>query len=362
VHNCQKSSEKQRLFSDVNAGKVRILIGSSDTMGTGVNAQRRLIALHHLDVPWLPSHIEQREGRIERQGNENEEIELYAYATTGSVDATGWQLLERKARFIDMAMSGDRSIRRLEDAGSQVNQFAMAKAIASGDPRLMQKAGLDAEIARLERLQAAHFDDQHAIRSAIRSAEQRRASATRRIKEIEQDIALRIPTRADAFAMTVEGKTFTERKEAGAALLKAIRYREFDRKDGSWSLGKIGGFELSLSAKFAKHALYDRIEIELHRTGTETEIAYSDDITALGFVSRLEYALSRFEVELAEEKRAAADAEARLPGYRQRLDETFPYEVELHAKRQELAEIDADLAAQKADSTADEPMLVDIAS
>ena len=124
---------KQRLFADVNAGRISILIGSSETMGTGVNAQRRLIALHHLDVPWLPSQIEQREGRIERQGNENEEIELYAYATTGSVDATGWQLLERKARFIEMAMSGDRSIRRLEDAGSQVNQFAMAKALASGD-------------------------------------------------------------------------------------------------------------------------------------------------------------------------------------------------------------------------------------
>ena len=135
----KKSSAKQRLFNDVNAGAIRILIGSSETMGTGVNAQRRLKALHHLDVPWLPSHITQREGRIERQGNENDEIEIYAYATRGSVDATGWQMLERKARFIDMAMSGDRSIRRMEDAGNQVNQFAMAKAIASGDPRLMQQ-------------------------------------------------------------------------------------------------------------------------------------------------------------------------------------------------------------------------------
>ena len=113
----QKSSAKQQLFNAVNAGQVRVLIGSSETMGTGVNAQRRLKALHHLDVPWLPSQIEQREGRIERQGNENAEIELYAYATKRSVDATGWQILERKARFIDAAMSGDRSVRRIEDAG-----------------------------------------------------------------------------------------------------------------------------------------------------------------------------------------------------------------------------------------------------
>ena len=163
----KKSSAKQRLFNAVNGGQVRILIGSSETMGTGVNAQRRLKALHHLDVPWLPSQIEQREGRIERQGNENEEIEIYAYATKRSVDATGWQILERKARFIDAAMSGDRSVRRIEDAGSQANQFALAKAIASGDERLMRKAGIASEIARLERLRDSHFDDQFAIRRKI---------------------------------------------------------------------------------------------------------------------------------------------------------------------------------------------------
>lgn len=152
----KKSEAKQRLFGDVRAGKVRFLIGSSDTMGTGVNAQLRLKALHHLDVPWLPSQIEQREGRIVRQGNQHDEIDIFAYATEGSLDAQMWQNNERKARFIAAALSGDTSIRRLEDMGeSQANQFAMAKAIASGDPRLMQKAGLEADIARLERLRAA---------------------------------------------------------------------------------------------------------------------------------------------------------------------------------------------------------------
>ena len=199
----KKSSAKQRLFNAVNGGQVRILIGSSETMGTGVNAQRRLKALHHLDVPWLPSQIEQREGRIERQGNENDEIELYAYATKRSVDATGWQILERKARFIDAAMSGDRSVRRIEDAGSQANQFALAKAIASGDERLMRKAGIASEIARLERLRDSHFDDQFAIRRKIGFGEKRLEDATRRIEAITQDLARRIPTRGDAFTMTV---------------------------------------------------------------------------------------------------------------------------------------------------------------
>jgi N12 class adenine-specific DNA methylase/adenine-specific DNA methylase len=151
----KKSEAKQRLFSDVRSGKVRVLIGSSDTMGTGVNAQLRLKALHHLDVPWLPSQIEQREGRIVRQGNQHDVVDIFAYATLGSLDATMWQNNERKARFIAAALSGDTSIRRLEDMGEgQANQFAMAKAIASGDQRLMQKAGLEAEIARLDRLRA----------------------------------------------------------------------------------------------------------------------------------------------------------------------------------------------------------------
>ena len=166
----KKSAAKQGLFNDVNNGRVRILIGSTQTMGTGVNAQQRLAALHHLDVPWLPSDIEQREGRIERQGNQNEEIDVFAYATLGSVDATGWQLLERKARFIEAALGGDRTIRKLEDVADTASQFAMAKALASGDQRLMQKAGLEAELARLQRQHAAHFDDQHAIRRQIANA------------------------------------------------------------------------------------------------------------------------------------------------------------------------------------------------
>jgi N12 class adenine-specific DNA methylase len=349
----KKSSAKQQLFADVNAGRVRILLGSSATMGTGVNAQRRLIALHHLDVPWLPSQIEQREGRIERQGNENDEIDLYAYATTGSVDATGWQLLERKARFIEMALSGDRSIRRLEDAGSQISQFAMAKAIASGDPRLMQKAGLEAELARLQRLLDAHFDDQHAVRRAIFSAETALASAQRRVKNIEQDILQRTPTRGDAFSMTVEGKIFVERKEAGAALLNAIRHREFARKNGDWLLANIGGFDIFAAGEFAPRTQFMRIDLTMQRTGGGAEIEYSSDLTAIGIVSRLEYVLSRFEVEIAEQKRIAAEADERLPGYRQRLGGEFSYADELAAKRAEIEEIDASLAANDAGEAKD---------
>jgi hypothetical protein len=241
----KRSDAKQRLFGDVRAGKVRFLIGSSETMGTGVNAQLRLKALHHLDVPWLPSQIEQREGRIVRQGNQHDEIDIFAYATEGSLDATMWQNNERKARFIAAALSGDTSIRRLEDLGEgQANQFAMAKAIASGDQRLMQKAGLEADIARLERLRAAHQDDQVAVRRQIRDAERDIAQATRRIAEIGRDIERRVPTTGDAFGMTVAGQSFTERKVAGRALLTEILTLVQLQRDGEAIIASIGGFSL----------------------------------------------------------------------------------------------------------------------
>ena len=218
----KRSADKQRLFNDFNAGRVRILIGSSETMGTGVNVQLRLKALHHLDVPWLPSQIEQREGRIERQGNQHDEIEIYAYATLGSMDATMWQNNERKARFIAAALSGDRSIRTLEDIGSQANQFALAKAIASGDARLMQKAGLESEIARLERQRAAHFDDQLNIRRQIQNARHDRQLAEAADRRDPPGHRTATSTRGDAFAMTW-GANRHRAKDGRRLLLSKLR-------------------------------------------------------------------------------------------------------------------------------------------
>ena len=344
----KKSSAKQRLFNAVNGGQVRILIGSSETMGTGVNAQRRLKALHHLDVPWLPSQIEQREGRIERQGNENDEIELYAYATKRSVDATGWQILERKARFIDAAMSGDRSVRRIEDAGSQANQFALAKAIASGDERLMRKAGIASEIARLERLRDSHFDDQFAIRRTIGFGEKRLEDATRRIEAIAYDLARRIPTRGDAFIMTVGDKRLIERKAAGEALIAFVREMKPQKPGATARIAAIGGFTI-----VARTSYFDDIELRLDRALKSSDaIAYEKDVTPLGLVSRLESALGRFEVELAEERRTVAEVSGWLPGFKARLGDAFPHEAELEEKRTEMAELDASLAATAKDAPA----------
>ncbi|GEO86733.1 MULTISPECIES: helicase-related protein [Alphaproteobacteria] len=345
----KKSDAKQRLFNNFNAGKVRVLIGSSETMGTGVNVQARLKALHHLDVPWLPSQIEQREGRIIRQGNQHDEVDVFAYATLGSLDATMWQNNERKARFIAAALSGDTSVRRLEDMGEgQANQFAMAKAIASGDERLMQKAGLEAEIARLDRLRAAHIDDQHAIRRQIRDAERDIELSSRRIEDVGKDIERLVPTTGDAFVMQVGEDTFDERKLAGRALMKEILTLVQLQEEKEVIIATIGGFDLAYHGeRFGKDGY--RYDTLLQRTGGDYEIDLAVTTTPIGAISRLEHALGGFEQERENHRNRLVDAKRRLASYTPRLGESFSFEAELELKLSHLDEIERDLAA-----TADE--------
>ncbi|NHN86515.1 lactate dehydrogenase [Acetobacter musti] len=353
----KKSAAKQKLFGDLNAGRKRILIGSTATMGTGVNAQQRLKALHHLDVPWLVSDIIQREGRIERQGNQHEEIELYAYAQQGSVDATNWQLLERKQRFIGLAMSGNRSIRRIEDIGGEGgNQFAMAKALASGDARLMQKAGLEADLARLERLAAAHYDDQFAVKRAIERAEREIAGADRLIPLIEADLAVRQPTRGEVFALCREKGNVTEREKAGSWLLSQVRMAAKNGEEGRWTLGQIGGFAVVCEAEPSWIRRSDKRTVDVTlfleaRSGRIT-ITIEEDTKGPGLVSRIEHALLRLDDALRDAIRTREEAERRLPSYQSRLGLPFAEQPMLDEKRAELKALEDDLAATSTEEEA----------
>ncbi|MCK9549522.1 lactate dehydrogenase [Aquamicrobium sp.] len=346
----KKNSAKQRLFNDLNQGRKRILIGSTPTMGTGVNAQQRLKALHHLDVPWIPSDIEQREGRIERQGNQNDEIELYGYATSGSMDATNWQMLERKARFINMAMSGDRSIRRIEDVGSNVNQFALAKALASGDDRLMRKAGLDAEVARLLRLRDAHIDDQYNIRRTIKRTADAIVDGHSQIARLEADIARRVSPNLDEVLFDSAGTMLTDRKTAGERILRHAFEMRLDGTPACLMLGTFNGIALETSGY---DALDDdgepvlRTSIAALHHGERNAFDITDKTRWNTVVGRLESSIRDLDTDLATVRAELEANERRLPAFEARLGQDFPDTALLDDKLRELAELEADLATTK---------------
>src|SRR5438270_11429813 len=180
--------KKQALFEKVRSGSVRVLIGSTQKMGMGTNVQKRLVALHHLDAPWKPAEVEQREGRILRQGNENAEVAVYRYVTEGSFDAYMWQALETKARFIAQIMSGESGVRRAEDIGGQELSYAEVKAIASGNPAVLTLAEADAELQRHGTLRKHHADEQFLARRSVRELPEAISRLGTRLEELAADM------------------------------------------------------------------------------------------------------------------------------------------------------------------------------
>jgi N12 class adenine-specific DNA methylase len=185
----ESDAKKQALLERVRNGSVRVLIGSTQKMGTGTNVQKRLVALHHLDAPWKPAEVEQRDGRILRQGNENKEVSIYRYVTEGSFDAYMWQTLETKARFIAQVMTGDNAARRTEDIGGQELSYAEVKAIASGNPAVLTLAEADAELQRLSVLKKNHLDEQFVARRKVRDLPATIAGMSERLSKLSSDKA-----------------------------------------------------------------------------------------------------------------------------------------------------------------------------
>src|SRR3989440_974735 len=197
IGDADTDAKKQVLFEKVRAGAIRVLLGSTQKMGTGTNVQKRLVALHHLDAPWKPAEVEQREGRILRQGNENPEVAIYRYVTEGSFDAYMWQALETKARFIAQIMTGESGVRRAEDIGGQELSYAEVKAIASGNPAVLTLAEADAELQRLTILKKNYADEQYVARRSVRDLPATVAALSDRLAHLCADMATTVAHAAD---------------------------------------------------------------------------------------------------------------------------------------------------------------------
>ncbi len=206
IGDAESDAKKQALFEKVRNGSVRVLLGSTQKMGTGTNVQKRLVALHHLDAPWKPAEVEQRDGRILRQGNENAEVSIYRYVTEGSFDAYMWQALETKARFIGQVITGDNAARRAEDIGSQELSYAEVKAIASGNPAVLTLAEADAELQRLNLLKKNHLDEQYVARRSVRDLPTMISGFSGRLSSLTSDQATAAGHAGDS--ITIGGRTY----------------------------------------------------------------------------------------------------------------------------------------------------------
>ncbi len=242
IHDADTDAKKSRLFDDVNEGKVRVLIGSTGKMGVGMNAQKRIVAIHHLDAPWRPGDVEQRDGRAFRQKNINKEVSKYVYVTKGSFDARLWDILGFKQNFIDQIMNGENVGREVEDTGEVTLSASEIKALASGNPLIMEQVELDTDIKRLENLYLAHNAAKVEARGRLARAKQQRAEAESRLENARKDLKNRGSGYGDEdFHMTVGSRKLTDKKDAGAALMDATAKAN---KDGYTKLGSFAGFDI----------------------------------------------------------------------------------------------------------------------
>jgi hypothetical protein len=247
MHEANNDRAKARLFEQARTGHISVLVGSTEKMGVGTNVQRRAVALHHVDCPWRPADLAQRDGRILRQGNQSESVQVYRYVTEASFDTYLWQTVERKAKFINQLMRGRLDVREIEDIGDSALSYAEVKALASGDPRIMDLAKAETETTKLERLERAWSAAQRSLAATIRDAGSRLERLAADREQLLAAMPLRHDTEGDAFSMTIRGAAYGKRADAAPALQRALVAVEPSVREPR-PLGEVGGLHLQASA------------------------------------------------------------------------------------------------------------------
>jgi N12 class adenine-specific DNA methylase len=352
IHDAKTDQAKKLLFDAVNAGRVRVLLGSTEKMGAGTNVQRRLVALHHLDAPWRPRDIEQREGRILRQGNANKEVQIFRYVTEGSFDAYMWQTLETKARFIQQVMRGETSVRAAEDLESGALTYAEIKAIASGNPAVVEKIKIDTEVRKLDQLRAIHDNQQRHIRWEIRDLPRQITEAKLHLAHIEADIATRNANDFDEFSMKVGNRLFSG-KGAREEAAKALTFTVLSWRDDQTiqTRGAFRGFEILSRGKGSGFGLIQDEERvpDLIIRGKATYSANLNAANPVGTVQSIEHTLRNLDRLAAEQQTRVARIEKELADYQSQADRPFEHEARLKQLLARQAEINSLLDLDKGD-------------
>ena len=336
IHEYNTEVKKAELFAKVRAGQVRILMGSTPKLGAGTNVQDRLLALHHLDCPWKPSDLEQQEGRILRQGNQNDKVKIFRYVTENTFDSYMWQILENKQKFISQIMTSKSPVRACEDVDDTALSYAEIKALATGNEYIKEKMDLDVQVSKLKLLKANHTSQIYRLESDIAKRYPVQITA---LKEkiagmrVDADVVKGIDLQDnDHFAMTVGGKLYTDKKEAGVALLSAASGLKSVKSAGQ--IGEYHGFALSSEYNFLSNTYTMTIKGKC-----SYKIEFGKD--TLGNIQRIHNALSAIGKKLADTEQNLETVQQQLKTAQEEVQKPFPKEAELSEKMERLAELNA---------------------
>ena len=336
IHEYNTEVKKAELFAKVRAGQVRILMGSTPKLGAGTNVQDRLLALHHLDCPWKPSDLEQQEGRILRQGNQNDKVKIFRYVTENTFDSYMWQILENKQKFISQIMTSKSPVRACEDVDDTALSYAEIKALATGNEYIKEKMDLDVQVSKLKLLKANHTSQIYRLESDIAKRYPVQIAA---LKEkiagmrVDADVIKEVDLQDnDHFAMTVGGKLYTDKKEAGVALISAASGLKFVKSAGQ--IGEYHGFALSSEYNFLSNTYTMTIKGKC-----SYKIEFGKD--TLGNIQRIHNALSAIGKKLADTEQNLETVQQQLKTAQEEVQKPFPKEAELSEKMERLAELNA---------------------
>ena len=336
IHEYNTEAKKAELFAKVRAGQVRILMGSTPKLGAGTNVQDRLIALHHLDGPWKPSDLEQQEGRILRQGNQNDKVKIFRYVTENTFDAYMWQILENKQKFISQIMTSKSPVRACEDVDDTALSYAEIKALATGNPYIKEKMDLDVRVSKLKLLKANHTSQIYRLESDIAknfpvqiSALKERIAGMQVDSQVVKSVDLQDN---DTFAMTVGNVLYEDKKEAGEALIAACAGLKTVSTGGK--VGEYHGFTLSASYNMFSNAF------ELTVKG---KCSYKLEIgkDPVGNMQRIHNTLSSIDRRLTESEQKLETVQQQLATAQEEVKKPFPKEAELNEKMERLSELNA---------------------
>lgn len=352
IHEAGTEIKKAELFAKVRSGQVRVLLGSTPKLGAGTNIQDRLIALHHLDCPWKPADLEQQEGRILRQGNQNKKVKIFRYVTENTFDAYMWQILENKQKFISQIMTSKSPVRACEDVDDTALSYAEIKALATGNPYIKEKMDLDIQVSKLKLLKANHTSQKYKLETDIaKNYPMQIAAQKERLAGLRSDAeAVRPIFENEDFSMIVSNKTFTDKKEAGTALLAACEGLKAIHTEG-----KIGTFhDFSLYAKF--DAFNQRYIMTIKRKCSYL-IEMGKDI--LGNLQRISNALGGIEKKMEETEQKLETLQKQLETAQEEAAKPFPKEKELQEKMERLAELNSLLNMDEKEMPQDQEKEVD---